>query len=647
MERPPTIQRVLALLVLGLSGVALWVHARSYMPFMVDDAFISLRYSWRLLRGLGLTWTDGERVEGYSNLLWVLLVAAGGLVQSNLVWVARGLAFLATLAGFAVLLASGLRRTGLAGLYFSGFVALALAFCGPVAAWSIAGMEQPLFVALVLAAALSSEAIVSAESDPPPASGLSLGLVLGLLCLLRPDGAIFTAAAVLAVLCGRGLRGATRRLLMWVMLPPIVCVLGQLAFRAIYYRDLWPNTYYAKGAFSWVRVQQGWRYIRFSLRPLAALWVAGGLTVVVAAFSRELRRRIGFVVFAWILWLVYLFRIGGDIFPQRRQLLLVLALAAYLTLALLQWLWQRRHSVRFLAWVVGPLLLVWLCVGQRKDFARRLALLDTGHWSGRPVGLFLRKVFENQRPLLAVDAAGALPFFYELPCLDMLGLNDRYLAHHPPSGMGTGFIGHELGDGRYVLARKPDLIAFWTPVGGEIARYRSGKEMMAEPDFYHLYQAVTFETDDASHTRTTLWLRRRDGRLGVQAHGDRIEVPGYLLEGGEGVVRLDDRGRLHVSLKPEDRAILRDVHLPAGRLAVQVLADGPVSASILVGRQLLVPDDTGTFTLEAKAAELGGLGIEVAATAATRVFGLVVSAVDGAQPAPAPTGRQRAASTEP
>ena len=48
------------------------VQAAWPWPFFSDDAFVSLRYAERLLHGDGLTWTDGERVEGYSNLLWVL-----------------------------------------------------------------------------------------------------------------------------------------------------------------------------------------------------------------------------------------------------------------------------------------------------------------------------------------------------------------------------------------------------------------------------------------------------------------------------------------------------------------------------------------------------------------------------------------------
>ena len=44
-----------------------------FLPFIADDALISLRYSERAAQGLGLTWTTGERTEGYTNLLWVLL----------------------------------------------------------------------------------------------------------------------------------------------------------------------------------------------------------------------------------------------------------------------------------------------------------------------------------------------------------------------------------------------------------------------------------------------------------------------------------------------------------------------------------------------------------------------------------------------
>src|SRR5688572_14492820 len=42
-----------------------------------DDAWISYRYARNLSEGHGLVFNEGERVEGYSNLLYVLLMAVG------------------------------------------------------------------------------------------------------------------------------------------------------------------------------------------------------------------------------------------------------------------------------------------------------------------------------------------------------------------------------------------------------------------------------------------------------------------------------------------------------------------------------------------------------------------------------------------
>ena len=44
-----------------------------YFPYIVDDTFISLRYARNLIDGNGLVYNPGQRVEGYSNFLWVVL----------------------------------------------------------------------------------------------------------------------------------------------------------------------------------------------------------------------------------------------------------------------------------------------------------------------------------------------------------------------------------------------------------------------------------------------------------------------------------------------------------------------------------------------------------------------------------------------
>jgi arabinofuranosyltransferase len=61
-----------------LAGVALafavWLAVR--LAWLADDSFISFRYAWNLVHGHGLVYNAGEYVEGYTNLLWTILMAA-------------------------------------------------------------------------------------------------------------------------------------------------------------------------------------------------------------------------------------------------------------------------------------------------------------------------------------------------------------------------------------------------------------------------------------------------------------------------------------------------------------------------------------------------------------------------------------------
>lgn len=108
---------------------------------LAEDAYISLRYSAQLLAGNGLVFNPGEQVEGYSNFVWVLLVASGGLVHDNLVEVARMIGVVSTLAA-VVLTAVLVRRT--TGTAWAGPAAAALvASAGPVAAYGPSGLETP------------------------------------------------------------------------------------------------------------------------------------------------------------------------------------------------------------------------------------------------------------------------------------------------------------------------------------------------------------------------------------------------------------------------------------------------------------------------------------------------------------------------
>jgi len=198
------------------------------------------------------------------------------------------------------------------------------------------------------------------------------------------------------------------------------------------------------------------------------------------------------------------------------------------------------------------------------DPANEAAIGERWEWDGEVVGELLGRAFGEAAPLLAVDPAGCLPYFSKLPALDMLGLNDRYLATHPPPGFGKGWLGHELGDGAYVWSRRPDLVVLCGPTGGRKACFRSGRELVERADFKDAYVLVTFEGRTPRRVRSGIWTRR-DGRIGVRVEAGAIVVPGFLLTGKGVVAGLDDAGRIGAAIPAKGRARLRLPEAEGGR----------------------------------------------------------------------------------
>src|SRR5436189_992982 len=95
-------QRWLPWVALGAAIVWLLVREWHYAGWMDDDAFISFRYAQNLAEGNGLVFNPGERVEGYTNFLWVLLLAAGDVLGAAPDVAAHGWSLLATVGLWAL-----------------------------------------------------------------------------------------------------------------------------------------------------------------------------------------------------------------------------------------------------------------------------------------------------------------------------------------------------------------------------------------------------------------------------------------------------------------------------------------------------------------------------------------------------------------
>jgi len=158
-------------------AVLFLVFCFMFPQFVPDDAYISFRYAQNLAAGNGLTFNPGERVEGYSNFLWILMCS---------VMFFSGLG-LAGCVGLSILF-------GLGTLYLVWRLnrdsVLYLAVCVPFVAYSVSGMETALFSFL----------LVSAIWLWREGRYWIVGIVGVLLAMCRPEGLLVVPVLVLSEL---------------------------------------------------------------------------------------------------------------------------------------------------------------------------------------------------------------------------------------------------------------------------------------------------------------------------------------------------------------------------------------------------------------------------------------------------------------
>ena len=303
---------------LHLAWLALLGWFSSVAWFLTDDAFISFRYVRNLLEGHGLVFNPGEYVEGYSNFLWVLELAAiwglsGVAPERAAPWlsVAFTAGTIAAMLWWITRLPS-LSHRGLVGWMALGLVCSSATF----AVWtSGGGLETRQFTFFVVLAVMC----LSLHRDSRRGL-LVASLSLAAAALTRPEGPLLAALCfgwfVIQRMADTGRFNPDWRRLIYLAAPFVVLVGAHFLWRYAYYGEWLPNTYYAKHVRPWY--ESGIRYLwaaaletgLYLLIPLAA----------VAMRNRWRASRDG--IWALVLLLVgvhmaYVMRIGGDHFEHR------------------------------------------------------------------------------------------------------------------------------------------------------------------------------------------------------------------------------------------------------------------------------------------------------------------------------------------
>ena len=318
----PLLSRYPKVFCLLLPVVLLFFHCWYYLPFLSDDSLISLRYSQRLLDGFGLTWTDGLPVEGYSNLLLVLLVACLGYFSLDLILAVRLIGLFSILLVFIVNYLCWKDNDEISRIYLLASQ-LTLACSAPIAVWAIGGLEQPLAAALLAIAVM----FLWRFFDNLNFSSLFFSsFFLGLLCLCRPDSPLLCLCFAVVIIIRRGFDRKSISTCFALSFFPILLYGAQLAFRMHYYNAYVPNTAYAKITPSLMSFLSGARYLLFGVFTLAPVLYFVVRTCRLQSVWDKYGDRLFSVLLCSLVWCGYVLFIGGDIFPAHRHLVYVVVL---------------------------------------------------------------------------------------------------------------------------------------------------------------------------------------------------------------------------------------------------------------------------------------------------------------------------------
>jgi hypothetical protein len=441
LANPPAALASLLVAFIGAGGI--WLNSIEFLGtryfVLVDDAMISMRYARNLAAGDGLIWNIGERVEGYTNLLWTLVMALvhlPGIPEAYTSLVVMLINW-ALLIGILWLVSAVLRRLGV-GSVWQYVTLLLLALDQNLIHWTFSGFETTLTAFLAM---LSLWALLAGRTR-------LFAVALALLPLTRSDAGLI--ALLLGLLYLWEQRATPRPAVLLLALTTLPAV-GQIVFRLAYYGDLLPNTYFQKMSpqideRTVIGLSYALRLFDYLL-PLALLLVA----VFLAGVDRRLRW-LAAAVGAQIAYMIYA---GGDAFQDLRFFAPVVPFVYLCAGAAAD---RLTSGARPLA--VGLLAGLMIAAAPLARHDSHLLALEPSpaelQWT------VLAQIIDANTPpdtRILVTGAGTIPYFLEeYSFIDGLGLNDRHIARLEPPFNGI-WLGHNKFDYTYVYdQRQPDLV---------------------------------------------------------------------------------------------------------------------------------------------------------------------------------------------
>ncbi len=512
--------------LLILLGILFYYYTQS-MSFIQDDSFITYRYVKNFTEGSGLVFNIGERVEGYTCFLWIILLSAVKSLGFNFISVSQtlGVIFSMITLLFTFNISDRIFPKGKDSFYnitFSIIAVILLAANGSFAYWAVSGMETGLFTFLVTFGIYLYLRELNNRGSFPYSS-----IVFLLASLARPEGNLIFAVTVLHRLIveiksaknnGKSYGSIVNKdNLLWLGIY-IIPALIYMGWRYSYYGFLFPNTFYAKTGSSLEYYKTGFDYFWEFAKSYGGYGVLLVFTLINLK-SKEKFYEYLYLILIFFIFSVYIIAVGGDVLRPNRFFVPILPVFYILVqeaIAQTIQLFEKKNKLSY-----GPILAL-VAVIAFAYYTFRGESEQIKHFSELENGLVEKmKISANwlkgrqtaaRRPLVvAATTIGAISYYSDVVLIDMLGLTDKEISHNPKpiqeisSNSEIGWKERHY-NVDYVLSRKPDFIYFSTGVKPSAYAERG---LFTSDEFLKYYYATYFTVKELDFS-DVIYKRKTD-----------------------------------------------------------------------------------------------------------------------------------------
>lgn len=431
--------------------------------FGIDDANIYFVYMRNFARGHGFVWNvGGERVEGFTSLLWTLagsffywllgtrFYLALFLLNWTLIYLTmyRLMIFVRSLNGQKEL------RIAPTDILIVVTLLVPLGFIE----WSIMSlMEMGIWIFLITNLTID----ICRYFLLRKLNLFGFSLMLALLMLTRPESIVWAPLFLITFFYGALFQYGIKKALMQVVYPlaAMSCTfIGVCVWRIYYFGYPLPNTYYAKVSSNFIgNLLQGLRYLQKyfyeypHLAIIAALHLFFAVVLAKKILNKMAKHSIDYSDKVQITTLIFVLTglmlpvfLGGDHFKFSRfyQACTPISLIGILNFRF----WEKnigyfvvlKRPVTLALILILSFGLFYMAKSTWFDFSSSRKITDDRVLrdfyyakEGRTVAMKVNETFStlDQKPGIGVIAAGGFGFAYQGNTIDLMGLNNTLMAH--------------------------------------------------------------------------------------------------------------------------------------------------------------------------------------------------------------------------